>query len=273
VRALDAVQRWPVGSAAAAVVSPDGVLETCGDVEAVFGLASVTKPLVALAVLVAVEEGALRLDDAAGPAGSTVRHLLAHASGLAMDNQDLVARPGSRRVYSNSGFEVLGAHLAAVTGIGVADYLRQAVCEPLGLGRTVLAGSPAHGARASVADLAAVAGELLTPGRLLHPSTVAEMATVQFPGLVGVVPGFGRQPTNDWGLGVEIRDSKSPHWTGAANSPATYGHFGRSGTFVWVDPVARLACVALTDTEFEQWAKNGWPALADAVLAAYGGGD
>jgi CubicO group peptidase (beta-lactamase class C family) len=120
-----------------------------------------------------------------------------------------------------------------------------------------------------VGDLARVAAELLAPGTVVHPTTVAALATVQFQGLSGVVPGFGRQATNDWGLGFEIRDSKSPHWTGAANSPATYGHFGRSGTFLWVDPVARLGLVVLTDTEFEQWAKDAWPPLADAVLAAY----
>ena len=270
VGALDAVPSWPVGSAAAAVVGPDGVLETCGDIDAAYELASVTKPLVALAVLVAVEEGAVGLDDPAGPAGATVRHLLAHASGLAMAGGDVVAKPGTRRIYSNAGFEALGEHLAAETGIAVADYLHQAVCEPLGLRSTVLAGSPAYAARSSVADLATVAGELLVPGRLLHPSTVVELATVQFPGLSGVVPGYGRQPTSDWGLGVEIRDRKSPHWTGSRNSPGTYGHFGRSGTFLWVDPVARLACIALTDAEFEQWAKDAWPPLADSVLATHG---
>jgi CubicO group peptidase (beta-lactamase class C family) len=264
------VAGWPVGSAAAAVVGPGGVLETSGDVDAAYALASVTKPLVALAVLVAVEEGALGLDDPAGPPGATVRHLLAHAAGLAMDSRDVVAKPGTRRVYSNAGFEALGEHLAAVTGIAIADYLHQAVCEPLGLRATVLVGPAGSGARASVADLATVAGELLVPGRLLHPSTAVELATVQFPGLSGVVPGYGRQPTNDWGLGVEIRDGKSPHWTGSHNAPGTYGHFGRSGTFLWVDPVARLACIALTDTEFEQWAKDAWPPLADAVLATYG---
>ena len=271
--ALDGIAGWPVGSAAAAVVGRDGtVLQTHGDVTAAYPLASVTKPLVALAVLVAVEEGALSLDDPAGPAGSTVRHLLAHASGLAPDSDQVVAKPGSRRIYSNAGFNALGVHLAAVTGIPTADYLRQALCEPLGLTATTLPGPAAWGGRASVADLAAVAGELLTPGTVLHPSTVAELGQVQFPGLTGVVPGFGRQPSNDWGLGVEIRDSKSPHWTGARNAPGTYGHFGRSGTFVWVDPVARLALVVLTDTEFEQWAKEAWPALADGVLNAYGAG-
>lgn len=267
---LDQIAGWPVGSAAAAVVGADGtVLAAYGDQARPYKLASVTKPLVALAVLLAVEEGALTLDDPAGPEGSTVRHLLAHASGTAPDADLAVARPGSRRIYSNAGFNVLGDHLAAATGIPTADYLRQAVCEPLGLAATLLSGPAAWGGWSSVADLAAVAAELQRPAKLLHPSTVAQLREVQFPGLSGVVPGFGRQPDNDWGLGFEIRDGKSPHWTGTANSPGTYGHFGRSGTFLWIDPEAGLALVALTDTEFEQWAKDAWPTLADAVLVAH----
>jgi CubicO group peptidase (beta-lactamase class C family) len=267
---LDPVGTWPVGAAAAAVVGPDGtVLETYGQQDSVFRLASVTKPLVALSVLVAEEEGGLGLDDPAGPEGSTVRHLLSHASGIAPDENISVARPGTRRIYSNAGFDVLGDHLASVTGIACADYLHQALCEPLGLTGTALVGPPHGGGESSVGDLARVAAELLRPGAVLHPTTVAELATVQFPGLSGVVPGFGRQDHNDWGLGFEIRDSKSPHWTGSDNAPGTYGHFGRSGTFLWVDPVARLGLVVLTDTEFEQWAKDGWPPLADAVLQTY----
>jgi len=271
--ALDPVGSWPVGAAAAAVVGPDGtVLETYGDQDKVFPLASVTKPLVALSVLVAVEEGALGLDDPAGPEGSTVRHLLAHASGLAPDKDLVVAKPGTRRIYSNAGFDLLGDHLAAVTGLGCADYLHQALAEPLGLTGTALVGPPHAGGESTVGDLALVTAELVRPGRLLHPSTVAALATVQFPGLSGVVPGYGRQQDNDWGLGFEIRDAKSPHWTGRGNHPSTYGHFGRSGTFLWVDPVARVGLVVLTDTEFEQWAKDAWPPLADAVLRAYGSG-
>jgi len=271
--ALDPVGSWPVGAAAAAVVGPDGtVLETYGDQDKVFPLASVTKPLVALSVLVAVEEGALGLDDPAGPEGSTVRHLLAHASGLAPDKDLVVAKPATRRIYSNAGFDVLGDHLAAVTGLGCADYLHQALAEPLGLTGTALVGPPHAGGESTVGDLALVTAELVRPGRLLHPSTVAALATVQFPGLSGVVPGYGRQQDNDWGLGLEIRDAKSPHWTGRGNHPSTYGHFGRSGTFLWVDPVARVGLVVLTDTEFEQWAKDAWPPLADAVLRAYGTG-
>jgi CubicO group peptidase (beta-lactamase class C family) len=264
---LDALADWPVGTAAAAVVGADGTtLESYGDLDSTYRLASVTKPLVALSVLVAVEEGALALDDPAGPPGSTIRHLLAHASGLAPDSADPIARPGTRRIYSNAGFNALGEHLATATGIGSPDYLRQALCEPLGLTATTLDGPAAWAGRSSVRDLARVAAELLDPRTLLHPSTVGTIGAVQFPGLSGVVPGFGRQPTCDWGLGFEIRDSKAPHWTGVANSPGTYGHFGRSGTFFWVDPVARLGLVVLTDTDFEQWAKDAWPPLADAVV-------
>jgi CubicO group peptidase (beta-lactamase class C family) len=94
---------------------------------------------------------------------------------------------------------------------------------------------------------------------------------VAFPGLTGVLPGFGRQDPNDWGLGFELRDRKSPHWTGGRSSPATYGHFGRSGTFLWVDPQARAACVCLTDREFGPWAARAWPELTDAVLAELAG--
>jgi CubicO group peptidase (beta-lactamase class C family) len=96
-----------------------------------------------------------------------------------------------------------------------------------------------------------------------------EARAVQFPGLVGVVPGFGRQEPNDWGLGLEIRGSKSPHWTGSRNSPATYGHFGQAGTMLWVDPGAELGLVALADRDFGPWAAQAWPELSDAVLDRY----
>jgi CubicO group peptidase (beta-lactamase class C family) len=270
VRALEQVDDWPVGRAAVAVLAASGVLGSRGPVDEPFPLASVTKPLTALACLIAVEEGAIELAGPAGPVGSTVRHLLAHASGVAPEKPTQVAAPGTRRIYSNAGFELLGRHVETATGIGFADYLSQAVCQPLGLTGTGLAGSPAAGGTSTVTDLGRVATELLTP-KLLHPDTAAAARTVQFPGLSGVLPGYGRQEHNDWGLGLEIRNGKSPHWTGAGNSPATFGHFGRSGTFLWVDPAAGLACVALTDREFGDWSIAAWPRLADAVLAEYAG--
>lgn len=273
---LATVDGWPVPHAAAAVVGPDAVLASHGPTDRPFALASVTKPLAALACLVAVEEGAIELDDPAGPPGSTVRHLLAHASGLAPSTREVAAAPGTRRIYSNSGFDVLGEQVAAATGMPFADYLRDSVCVPLGLTSTVLAGSPARAATSTVDDLARVARELLRPRVLLHPDTVTalrglqypEVEGVVFPGLRGVLPGYGMQERNDWGLGFEIRNGKTPHWTGTHNSPATFGHFGQSGTFLWVDPEADLACVVLTDRDFGPWAIEAWPPFSDAVLAA-----
>ena len=97
--------------------------------------------------------------------------------------------------------------------------------------------------------------------------TVAAAMTVQYPGTKGVLPGYGHQNPNDWGLGFEIRDSKSPHWTGGSSSPRTFGHFGQSGTFLWIDPEAGAAAVALADRAFGPWAAKAWPVFTDAVLA------
>ena len=269
---LAAIDAWPVDTAAAAVIGPSGVLETHGRAAHAFPLASVTKPLAALAILVAVEEEAVSLDDAADEEllpGATLRHLLAHASGVAPERPMRLSDPGQRRVYSNVGIELAARLVETATGMPFAQYLHEAVAQPLHLAATTLDGSPARDGVSTVDDLALVAHELLSSTGLLGPDLRADLSTVQYPGLRGVLPGFGSQDPNDWGLGFEIRGHKSPHWTGATNSPATFGHFGQSGTFLWVDPDARLAVVALTDRNFDDWARDAWPKLADAVLAAF----
>jgi CubicO group peptidase (beta-lactamase class C family) len=265
VKALEQVAAWPARRAAVAVTRADAELGSVGPRDDVLPWASVAKLLTALAALVAVEEGVVDLDAPAGPEGATIRHLLAHASGLAPDERTAIAKPGQRRIYSNAGFEVLAETIAAAAEMPFAGYLRAAVLEPLGLERP-LEGSPASDYRGSLDDLLALARELLRPA-IVAAETLVEATQVAFPALVGVLPGFGRQDPNDWGLGFELRDAKSPHWTGSRNSPRTFGHFGRSGTFLWVDPDAGVACACLTDLEFGPWAAEAWPRLADAVLA------
>ncbi len=272
---LDAVARWPVASVAAGVVRRTGtgveVVEQAGNLDAPYPWASVTKLLLSMAVLVAGEEGTLALDDAAGPPGSTVRHLLAHASGLGPDGDRPLTSPGRRRIYSNVGFEVLAATLAEHSGMPFTDYLATGVVLPLHMTSTELppGSSPASGARGSLRDLLALAAELLAP-RLVSATSLDAATSVAFPGLAGVLPGFGRFDPCDWGLGFEIRDGKAPHWTGTHNSPATFGHFGQSGSFLWVDPVGQVACAALCDGAFGPWAIRAWPVLSDAVLARWG---
>ncbi|HVB94204.1 MAG TPA: serine hydrolase domain-containing protein [Acidimicrobiales bacterium] len=291
---LDLVTSWAVDAASVGVVrfgpvdvgttSPAAeTVEVVGSRTRSFPWASVTKPVTALAVLVAVEEGTLSLDLPMGPPGSTIRHLLAHASGLAPDPapglQAQLAEPGARRIYSNLGYEVLAEAIAEHSGMSFLDYASEAVLAPLGMSDTVF--DPGHsdsgpassgaatGLRGPLEDLLAVAAEWAVP-TLVGPETHALATSVAFPGLSGVLPGFGRFDPCDWGLGVEIRGHKWPHWTGASNSPATFGHFGRSGSFVWIDPEAGVGCAGLSDRAFGPWAAAAWPILADAILEELG---
>lgn len=157
--ALAGIDEWVTGgradAVAAAVVGPGGTIlerRLAGGARdgSLFALASLTKPAVALAALVAVEEGALELDapvaehlpafgDAAR-AQITLRHLLAHAAGLpesvrgtAPIDVQPVEPPGRVRIYSNEGFHVVGLLLAESTGMSHQEYVTEAVLRPLGL--------------------------------------------------------------------------------------------------------------------------------------------
>jgi CubicO group peptidase (beta-lactamase class C family) len=254
---------WPARAAAGWVTS-EGRTATGPQAET-FAWASVTKVVTSMAIWLAVEEGSVDWDDAVGPPGSTLAHLMAHASGLAPDSEQILAAPGQRRIYSNRGIELAADHLVRRTGIEFAEYVGEGILAPLGLAQTTWAGSPASGASGPLTDLLLLARELMEPTLFSH-STVERASTVAFPGLSGVLPGFGRQVDNAWGLGVEIRDSKQPHWTGSLNSPRTFGHFGQSGAFLWVDPVRAIAAASLADRPFGPWAAQAWPELADAIL-------
>jgi CubicO group peptidase (beta-lactamase class C family) len=292
--ALDLVRSWAVEAASVGVVrigrnvGDDGsataeTVEVVGSQTRSFPWASVTKPVTALAVLVAVEEGTLSLDLPVGPPGSTIRHLLAHASGLTPDPspglEPRLAKPATRRIYSNLGYEVLAEAVAEHSGMSFEDYASGAVLEPLGMAGTVFdpghseagpaSSGAASGLRGPLEDLLALAVEWSVP-TLIGPETHGLATSVAFPGLSGVLPGFGRFDPCDWGLGVEIRSHKWPHWTGPSNSPATFGHFGQSGSFFWIDPEAGAGCAGLADRAFGAWATAAWPILANAVLEELG---
>jgi CubicO group peptidase (beta-lactamase class C family) len=133
-----------------------------------FHMASVTKPFVATAVMQLVERGAVDLDDPfvkhvphfkiADPRGETitVRQLLTHTSGLpdvesydwdhpefdagALDryiaslaSTKLLAAPGERFYYSDIGFDILGALIAASSACPFEDYVADSLLEPLGM--------------------------------------------------------------------------------------------------------------------------------------------
>jgi len=264
LKALQLTDAWRAENVAVAALSSGGELGRRGDSSRVFPWASVTKPVTALAALVAAEEGTIDLDQPAGPPGSTVRHLLAHASGLPFDPGPPISSPGVRRIYSNAGFEVLAKTIAAEAEMPFEEYLRKAVLHPLQMDAK-LRGSAGAGLRGSLDDLVKLMREMLAP-TLVAPETFAEATSVQFPGLAGVIPEMGRFDPNDWGLGFELKDDKQPHFSGTLSSPRTLGHWGGTGTFVWVDPERALALGVLTDLQFGDWAKAAWPPFSDAVV-------
>ena len=154
--ALRQVDDWPVEHAAVGVA---GAREaTRGETDRVFPWASVTKLASAVAFLVAVEEGLVDLDERAGPPGSTVRHLLAHTSGLPFERGAPIARPGERRIYSNYGFDVLAGLVAERAGMPFPEYFA-AVWQ----NGAVLKGSAGSGAEGTLADALDVGRELLEP--------------------------------------------------------------------------------------------------------------
>ncbi|AWB84434.1 serine hydrolase domain-containing protein [Corynebacterium liangguodongii] len=252
---------WPAENVSAALV---GTVEASfGDPGRVFELMSVTKLLSAYSVLMAVEEGAFSLDDACGPPGSTVRHLLSHASGVAFDAREQRKPAGQRRIYSSAGFEILADFLAERTGMTLGQYAKLGVFDPLGMDTVEIYGSAGHGGRASLSDMRSFAAELAAP-TLLARETLNDAFSNQFGDIMGIVPGYGMHKPCPWGLGFEIKGEKTPHWLGD-NMPAdTVGHFGMSGTYLWVVPAwsnsphAGTAMVVLTDRDFGDWAKPLW---------------
>ena len=267
-----------------------GSIENSGTVSVEFSyreqtvapLASVTKLFSAIGVLVAVEEGSISLDDDVTLGDSIyVKSLLSHTSGLApegipsLNGKELtkLGTPGVRRIYSNLGYEVLALYLEESVQMTFADYIAEAIIEPCGMQKTrFLKESFVHDGRgaaagltATVEDLVLLVKAMVTPSVLSYSSL--ELLSKPFlPGIPGVLPGFGLMKDNLWSLGAEIKDSKRPHWGGTLNSPSTFGHFGRSGSLVWIDPENMRFLVFLSLKNFGKWAVELWPRLSDWVI-------
>jgi CubicO group peptidase (beta-lactamase class C family) len=272
--ALNLVTDWPVDHVAAAVVTT-GSVDTIGDPDRSFRLASLSKVIAAWATVVADEEGTVSLDGEIRrddvPDGATLRHLLSHASGLPFEGSDPITPVGRRRIYSNTGFDRVATIVAEQAAMPFEEYVSEAIFEPLGMGASALKGSAAHGVWSTVADMASFVQEMLTPRLIAHESW-SDLTRPQYPDLAGIVPGVGSFDPCPWGLGAELKGTKSPHWMGRANTAATFGHFGGSGTMMWAEPNAGVAVVALTDRPFDQWTADAmrlWPDFSDAVLAEH----
>lgn len=254
--------------AAAIVLGPEGERERRGDVERIRPWRSVTKALTGLGAALALQEGRVSLDDEAGPPGATLRHLLAHASGCFYESDATLQAPGLRRHYSNYGIDEAARHVERAVGRDFGDWVQERIADPLGMTGLEWEGSASVGASGALVDLALLAAELQHP-TLLVKEVHAQLVGVHFPELVGIMPGFGKQDPNPFGLGIEVRGTKSPHWTATTGSERTYGHFGMRGTAFWIDPEADLALVVGTSHDFCDAHREIMPRLGDAVLAAH----
>jgi CubicO group peptidase (beta-lactamase class C family) len=273
-----------------------------------FALASLTKPLVGAACMVAIEEGLLDLDAEVRDAFS-LRHLLSHCAGLPQPGlrwqEPPGYAPGTQRWYSNAGYVQAAKLLEAASGMSCAAYLREAVFSPLGMdaslglaatdaARAARVWEPGHygegelfnserfradappqgggfaGARAYGSLLSCLLARGESAGRaLLAPETVDEMLAPQFGPLPGGVGGVGEWTDLCWGLGFDVRGRREPHWAGASLSPRAASHFGASGTLAWLDPERGVGLVALANRgTYSGWWREPWSALGAAVTAA-----
>lgn len=243
--------------------------------------ASVTKLVTALALLVAVDDESVSPEDEVLQGKCvTVASLLSHSSGITPDgvpsltaeDHSFISPVGRRRIYSNLGYEILALHLEQVTSMRFQDYVMDAVIVPAGMKGTnfssehfVNGGNGAATGLVGTVDDLVMLVEAMTGPKLLSYRSLSLLSTPYIPGISGVLPGFGLMKDNQWGLGAEIRDSKSPHWSGVSNSRYTYGHFGRSGSLVWVDPEIERFMVFLSSRDFGSWSKELWPKLSEYV--------
>jgi CubicO group peptidase (beta-lactamase class C family) len=291
---------------------PDGDVPLRQD--ALFLVASVTKPVTVTAVMLLVERGLLTLEDkvasfvprfAAKDKGAIeVRHLMTHTSGLpdmvtdntrlraghkpfstfveAVCQEPLLFPPGTKVSYQSMGTAMLGEIVHQVSGKTLPEFLRKEIFEPLGMSDTSLGwdpakkeriaavridahalktdwhwnspywlgfGAPWGGMITSPSDMARFCQMMLNGGklgevRILSPATIRTM-TVNHLATMPQVPEDERR-CRPWGLGWRL------HWQGHSNNfgdllgPRTFGHYGSTGTLVWIDPDTAAFLVLFT---------------------------
>lgn len=290
--------------------------------DAIFLIASITKPMVGACVLLLAERGLLTLDERVeeylpefgrhSKHAITLRNLLTHTSGLPdmlPQNRELrVANaplsafisaicgispdfaPGRGVQYQSTGFAILGEIIQRVSGKTAPQFLREEFLTPLGMHDTAL-GAPDSwfdGPQPRIQRIAGLAltaeqsadstwnwhsrywrqlgapwgGLLTTPGDLakyaqmwlqrgtvdgrmyLSPATIAAATCNQLEPLKDI-PAEDRR-CRPWGLGWRLNWGAHSANFGDFLSPAAYGHWGATGTALWIDPARDTACVFFT---------------------------
>jgi len=312
--------------------------------DAIFLVASITKPVVATAILMLVERGLIVLGDRVEEyvpefrgkkkRGITLRHLLTHTSGLPdmlPNNRELreanspfsqfIAEicdvtpdfpPGRGLQYQSMGIAMLGEIIKRVSGKSHSEFVREDILRPLGMHDSELGapdlwydgpdpvirrvvelkvpedqqtavdwnwnsrywlqfGAPWGGLLTTPADLSRFARMMLNGGewngvRLLSPATIAEATRSQINGLPEL-PETDRR-CKPWGYGWKMLWPGRSENFGDLLSPETYGHWGSTGSLLWIDPRSRTFLIFLTS--LPQDPRGAYLArLSNAVAAAF----
>jgi uncharacterized protein YbbC (DUF1343 family)/CubicO group peptidase (beta-lactamase class C family) len=269
-------------------------------IDTIFDLASLTKCVATTtSIMKLVQQGRIRLNDPVaaylpefaqnGKQDINIRELLTHYSGLAPDldlqatwsgrdtafamamAQTPIDPPGSRFVYSDINFEVLGFLVEKVSGESLPDFAATSIFTPLGMKHTRflppeewrpriapteydeqhnmlrgivhdptarrMGGVAGHaGLFSTAADLAIFAQDLLSGFTVLNPQSVEKMTTPQTPANAPSVRGFG------WDI-----DSPFAGNRGELLPVGSFGHTGFTGTSLWIDPVTNTYIILLTN--------------------------
>ncbi len=315
------------------------------DPDPIYLIASITKPVVAMAGLMLVERGLITLSDRVtdylpdfgkqGKYSVEIRHLLTHTSGLPdMLPNNVALRtayaplskflaeicelplsfPVGRAVqYQSTGLLVLAEILHQVTGTTCAEFLRKEIFQPLGMKDSELgvpnswyAGTPAKVARipelrvsaeqaeeptwnwnskywrqlgapwggmlTTPADLARFAQMMLRSGRtadgtvLFSPALVSAATTNQLD-MMGSLPEDERR-CRPWGLGWRLNWPGVSASFGDLLSRSAYGHWGATGTLMWIDPARETFAVIFSTEPYEQ-SGGLMVRLSNAIAAAW----
>jgi uncharacterized protein YbbC (DUF1343 family)/CubicO group peptidase (beta-lactamase class C family) len=292
--------------------------------DTIFDVASLTKVVATtIAVMQLVQKGELRDNDPVakyipefaqnGKEDITIRELLTHYSGLAPDldlsqpweGRDMAFRmafaekpvepPGSKFVYSDTNYIVLGALIERVSGMSLDQYCQQKIFAPLAMSHTRfvpphawlpkiaptqydehdkmlrgvvhdprarrMGGVAGHAGLFSTADdLARFAEFVLRGGPVLSPLMIEKMTTPQQPPTSQVLRGFG------WDIDSPLSTNR-----GELLPVGSFGHTGFTGTSLWIDPTTRTYIILLTNAVHPRGKGNAVALrtkIATAVVAA-----
>ena len=177
-----------------------------------------------------------------------------------------IARPGTRRIYSNYGFEVAAALVAERAEMPFAEYFAATwagtAIAARGLRRLGGVGDGRRSRSSLPASCRRRGGS--------RPRRSPRRRRCSSPASSGCCPGSDGRTRTTGGSASSCATASHPTGRARATRRATFGHFGRSGTFLWVDPEAGLALGCLTDLAFGDWAADAWPRLSDAVVLRTG---